>query len=121
QTIAQASSATALLSSTNPTVFGQPIVFTATLSALAPGAGTPGGTVTFKDGATPLSTNSLSGGSVNYTNTTLSVGDHSITAVYNGDTNFTTSTSTAITQTITQASSTTTVSSSANPSFFGQS
>jgi len=37
-------------------------VFTASVSAKAPGAGLPTGTITFKDGATSLGTASLSGG-----------------------------------------------------------
>src|SRR5947199_257708 len=110
----------ALISATNPTVFGQTVVFTASVSAVSPGAGTPPGTVTFKDGATALSTNSLSGGQVNYTNTTLLPGTHSITAVYNGDTNFIGSTSGVVTQSVGQANTATAVTSSANPSVSGQ-
>ena len=121
QTVNKADTTATLTSSTNPTVFGQSIVFTATVNASAPGAGTPSGTVTFKDGATALSTNTLTGGSVTYTNSTLSPTSHSVTAVYNGDSNFNTSTSGTLTQTVGQATSTTTVASSAQPSVFGQS
>ena len=110
----------ALSSSTNPTVFGQAVIFTASVSAVAPGSGTPTGTVTFKDGATALATNTLVSGQVSYTNAALAVAAHLITAVYNGDANFNTSTSGAVTQTVNQAGTTTTVASSANPSVFGQ-
>src|SRR5207244_1873801 len=51
----------------------------------------------------------------------LSLGSHSITAVYSGDSNFKTSTSSALTQTVNQATTTTRVSSSVNPSTYGQS
>ena len=52
---------------------------------------------------------------------TLTVGSHPVAAIYSGNTNFTGSTSTVIaTQTVNQATSTTTLTSSANPSVFGQ-
>src|SRR5207247_9140460 len=51
----------------------------------------------------------------------LTVGSHSITARYNGDTNFSGSTSTALTQTVNKASTTTSLTSGTNPSVFGQS
>ncbi|PWU21096.1 MAG: hypothetical protein C5B50_02475, partial [Verrucomicrobia bacterium] len=121
QNVNQAGSTTALSSSTNPTVFGQAVVFTATVTANSPGSGTPTGTVTFKDGASSLSTNALSGGTVSYTNSTLTAASHSITAVYNGDSNFSTSTSGTVTQTVGQASTTAALTSSTNPTVFGQS
>jgi len=40
-------------------VFGQPVTFTATVAAKSPGAGTPTGTVTFKDGSSTLGTGTL--------------------------------------------------------------
>ena len=110
-----------MVSSTNATVYGQEVVFTASVSAVAPGAGTPTGTVTFQEGETPLSTESLSGGQVSYTNSILTAGTHLITAVYNGDSDFSTNSSGAVTQSVSQAETTTTVASSANPSEFGQS
>ena len=63
----------------------------------SPGTGTPTGTVTFKDGSTTLgSPVALSGGTATISTSQLAVGSHSITAVYGGDTNFTTSTSSAL-------------------------
>ncbi len=122
QTVAQASTTTTLASSNNSTVFGQSVTFTATVSPVAPGSGTPTGTVTFKDGGTTLGTGTLSGGQATFTTSTLSVGSHNnITAVYGGDTNFNNSTSAAFTQTVSKANTTTTAVSSANPSVFGQS
>src|SRR5437763_13847299 len=50
-TIAKANTATALLSSLNPSSFGQSVTFTATVTS---GAGTPSGTVQFKDNGTNL-------------------------------------------------------------------
>jgi hypothetical protein len=102
-------------------VHGQSVTFTATVAAVSPGSGTPSGTVTFKDGSTTLGTGTLSGGVATYSTSTLTVATHSITAVYGGDTNFTTSTSSALSQVVNQASTTTTLTSSANPSLYGQS
>ena len=62
--------------------------------------GTPTGTVTFKDGTTTLGTGTLSSGTATYTTSALTLNSHSITAVYEGDTNYTVSTSSVLTQTI---------------------
>jgi hypothetical protein len=51
--------------------------------------GTPGGTVTFYDGNTPLATVPVDGtGTATLTTSDLSVGSHSITAAYSGDADF---------------------------------
>src|SRR5207244_6039959 len=116
QTVNQASTSTSLSSSTNPSVFGQSVTFTATVSATAPGAGTPTGTINFKDGASSITgcgAQALAAGSATCSIATLSVGSHSITAVYSGDTNFTTSTSATLTQTVNKADTSTVVTSSA--------
>jgi len=101
------------------------VTFTATVTVAAPGSGIPTGTVTFLDGATALGTRTLSlvGGfdQASFTTAALSVGSHSITAFYSGDPDFAGSSSTALAQTVGQASSSTTIASSANPSVFGQS
>ncbi len=122
QTVDQDGTSSAVSSSANPSVFGQSVTFTATVTANAPGAGTPTGTVTFDDGATTLGTGTLDGSGVaTFSTSALALNSHSITAVYGGDTNFTTSTSTAASQTVDQDGTGSTVSSSANPSVFGQS
>ena len=92
---------------------------------MSPDAGTPTGTVTFKDVRTTLGTGTLS--VVNgvyqatFTTSSLAVASHSITAVYGGDTNFTASTSAPLTQRSAQAATTTSVASSLSPATFGQS
>src|SRR5262249_56970702 len=58
---------TALVSSGSPTVFGQQVRFTATVSAAS---GTPTGTVTFLEGTTTLGTASLTNGRPQFTTTT---------------------------------------------------
>ena len=49
-------SSTSVVSSVSPSLYGQAVTFTATVSAVAPATGTPTGTVTFVDGATDLAT-----------------------------------------------------------------
>src|SRR6202051_4133504 len=89
-----------LTSSLNARNLGQPVTFTATVTA---NAGTPTGTVTFFDNAAiALGTGTLSSGTATFSTTSLSVGSHSITAVYSGDGNFATSTSSPLTQIVNQ-------------------
>ena len=90
---------------------------------VAPGAGTPTGSVQFFVGTTSLGTASLSGDTAILTTTTLPVGTDSLTAQYLSDPNFTGSTSSAVSVTINSSAiaTTTTLASSTNPSVFGQS
>ena len=129
QTVNAAATATAVASNHNPSVVGQAVTYTATVSVTAPGAGTPSNadTVTFKDGASTITCGS---GSVAFNGTTATCvvtyasptgSPHSITAVFGGDANYGGSTSSALTQTVNAAATTTAVASSANPSVAGQS
>jgi len=88
QVVNQANTSTALVSDFNPSVFGQPVTFTATVTAVAPGAGTPTGTATFKDGNTTLGTSNLNVGVATFQTSSLALGTHFITAIYGGDGNF---------------------------------
>jgi hypothetical protein len=101
-TVSQGKTTVTLSSSTNPVVYGQSVTFTATVGPVAPATGTPSGTVTFKDGNTTLGTGTLASGKAAFTTNKLSAATatRSITAVYGGDTNFTGSTSSALSQTI---------------------
>src|SRR5439155_2461988 len=87
----------------NSEIYGQPVVFTAVVAATSPGAGTPTGTVVLKNGATAVATNSLISGQVSFTNSVLTAGSHSITALYSGDSSFNTNTSSALSQTVNKA------------------
>ncbi|MFZ0771007.1 MAG: Ig-like domain repeat protein [Candidatus Sulfotelmatobacter sp.] len=98
QVVSKATTTCILASSLNPSNSGQSVTFTATVEPEF--SGTPAGTVTFYNGTTVLKTPSLSGGAANYTTTTLPVGANSITATYNGGTDFTTCTSPVLTQTV---------------------
>jgi hypothetical protein len=109
---------TATLGSTpNPSTFGQPVTFTATVSC--PGF-TPTGTVTFRDGATVLGSGTLLGGVASFTTSSLAVGSHSITAAYPGDTNCAAGTSNTVTQVVNAVASGLVLSASPNPSAIGQ-
>jgi len=121
QAVGQAGTTTQLGASANPSVFGQLVTFTAAVAAIAPGAGTPTGTVTFKDGATVLGTGTLNAGTATFTTTaSLGAGNHSITAAYGSDTNFAGSASAALTQVVNRASTTTTLGALSSPSVYGQ-
>jgi len=87
---------TTLAASTNFLVYGQSVSFTATISTVAPASGTPTGTVTFKDGTATLGTATLNAsGLATFSTNRISAAtsSHNLTAVYAGDSNFSTSTS----------------------------
>ena len=109
------STTTALTSSQNPSTFGQAVTFTATVS---PSAAT--GTVQFFDGGNSLGTVPVSGGTALFVTGSLSVGSHSITAAYSGDSTYAASTSSALALTVNPISTTTALTSSPNPSTPGQ-
>jgi hypothetical protein len=97
-TIGKAASTVTLTSSSLAPFLGTPVTFTALAASST--TGTPSGTVSFYDGTTLLITTPIANGSATYTSSGLAGGAHSITAVYSGDTNFTTSTSTTVVETV---------------------
>ncbi|WP_413115306.1 beta strand repeat-containing protein [Streptomyces sp. CY1] len=109
-TIGQATTTTALTSSPNPSAPGQNVTFTATVSPVPPATGTPTGTVTFVISGGPTLTGTLNASGVATASTnTLTTGAHTVTATYNGDTCFGSSTSPTITQNVVAAPVGTTV------------
>ena len=118
QTVNQATTTTTVTSNTNPSAFGQTVTFTASVQSTS--GGTPTGNVTFFDGGSSLGSATLSGSSAQLTLASLSLGSHSVTAKYSGDSNFTTSTSTPVAQSVAQAATATNVSSNSDPSSYGQ-
>jgi hypothetical protein len=75
------------------------VTLTATVTSTI--GGTPTGSVTFYDGTTQLGSPTLDNtGTATLSVSFLTAGSHSITAKYNGDTNFNTITSTAMTETV---------------------
>jgi hypothetical protein len=89
---------------------------------LAPGAGDPSGTIVFTDGSTVIGTqpvSSATGGQASITVPNLSVGQHAITATYDGDGSFQGSNG-SVAQKVNRAQTSMAVTSSANPSQSGQ-
>jgi Bacterial Ig-like domain (group 3) len=77
-------------SSPNPSVFGQTVTFTATVTPIG-GSGTPTGTVDFTQGAMDLTPGGVplnGSGVATFTISRLAVGSNTITANYSGDRNF---------------------------------
>jgi hypothetical protein len=118
QMVNKAGTSTSLASSMNPSASGQTVTFTASISP-----STATGAVQFFDGSTSLGTANLSGGAASLSTSALSVGSHSIAASFSGDGNYNSSNSAPLTQTVNVAlaTTTTTVTSSLNPSIYGQS
>jgi len=83
-------------SATNNLIYGQSIVFTATVKAVAPATNALTGTITFKDGTATLGSASLNAaGQAAFSAKTLSATNatHTITAIYGGSANYSNSTS----------------------------
>ncbi len=101
-TITQAGTTTSLNVSSGSITPGQSVTLTAQVASTTTGA--PTGSVNFYDGATLLDTATLAGGTASFATTTLSAGTtHQLTAVYSGDTNFATSSTSLSTPTIVAA------------------
>ena len=101
----QAGTQTALVSSANPSLFGQSVTFTATVSVTVPGAGSPTGSVEFLDGAASLGTGTVDGAGVaTFATTGLAGGTHPISAAYSGDAGFAGGTSNTVSQVVGGAS-----------------
>lgn len=96
---------TGLASSQNPSFINQDVTFTATVSSNTTVAGPPTGSVSFFDGASLICTSvplNASGAATCQTSSLSAAGSpHSITATYNGDSLFATSTSSVLSQTVT--------------------
>jgi hypothetical protein len=113
-----ANTTTYLAASPDPSTYGTSVTFMATVTSTS---GTPTGAVTFQDGSSTLGTATLSGGRAYFSTSTLSVAAHSITATYGGGGGFNGSTSAVVTETVNRAGTSTSISSSVNPSTYGQS
>ena len=97
--------ATALTVSPNPAGLGQPVTLSAEVAGTGFGsATTPSGTITFYDGGAALATGALDAtGHAVYTTSALTLGTHSLTAVYSGSAVFAGSTSVAVAEIVVKA------------------
>ncbi|MGD0796811.1 MAG: FG-GAP-like repeat-containing protein [Acidobacteriaceae bacterium] len=86
-----------LTTSPNPVLVQNAVTFTATVASAS---GTPTGSVVFSSSGSALGTSNLAGGIATLTVSTLAVGSNSISAAYSGDGNFTSVTSTAVSETV---------------------
>jgi hypothetical protein len=89
---------TTVETSRNPSDPGQSVTFTATIAGT--GSPAPSGTVVFVDGAATLGSANISTGKATYSVTTLASGQHAVTAHYTGDSGFSESTSSILTQAV---------------------
>lgn len=116
--IGPGTSAVTLTSSANPSIFGQAVTFTATVTG--PDI-TPTGVVTFYDGSTVLGTSTLNpSGVATFSTSALTGGSHSISAQYGGNTEYNAATSSTLTQVVNTTSISLAITSTPNPSVFGQ-
>lgn len=74
---------TVLSSSANPSVVGQAVTLTATVSSASDSA--PTGTVKFSDESNDLGTSTMASGQATLRTSSLAIGSHSITGQYSGD------------------------------------
>ncbi|MGW2210708.1 beta strand repeat-containing protein [Streptomyces sp. NPDC001781] len=118
-TVNKASSTTSLLVSPTPSVCGQAVTVCAQVAAVAPGSGTPTGTVTFSGPGGFSQTAALDANGRSCV-TTRSLQSGAVTAAYSGDGCFTTSTASSAV-TVNAASSTVAVTATPNTSVCGQS
>jgi len=95
-TILTATPSVTLGTNTNPIFLSNPLTLTATVSSLGL---MPTGTVIFYDGATQIGSSALSSsGIATFTTSSLSTGNHSLTASYAGDATYNAAASTALAQ-----------------------
>jgi hypothetical protein len=128
QHVAAAATTTSVVATPSPSAEDQPVTFTATVAAVAPGSGAPSGTVVFSADGDMIGAASLSpgggGSQAALAVSTLAPGSHSISAWYAGDTDYLESQSDAISQTVIEGAAvvatSTSVSSSLNPSTYGE-
>ena len=109
---------TTLTSTLNPSVYGQAVTFTAKVKSTS---GTPAGTVQILNGAAVVGSGTLANGSTSIAVSTLPAGSDLIAASYLGGSGYASSKSAPLAQTVTVATSTTSLASSLNPAATSQS
>ena len=125
-TVLTPATTTTISPSVNPSVSGQSVSFTATVSPQNPNSNTPTGTVQFQvDGVnfgSPVSVTSAgSVATASFSTSALALGTHAVMASYSGDNNFANSASGSLTQAVNKAATSATLISSSGSSLTGQS
>lgn len=114
-----ASTTTTLTASANPSNAGEEVTFTALVKMPNSASNTnsiPSGTVIFRDESTFLGVAMLNAGQATFTTSALANGSHAITAIYEGDSEYTSSVSTSLPHIVNAGNTTTTLLSAVNPS-----
>jgi uncharacterized repeat protein (TIGR03803 family) len=109
---------TAVTTSGSPSFVGQPVTFSATVTDIY-GAIPDGELVTFYDDGTAIGTGTTAGGVATFTTSSLTAKTHTVKATYAGDGVFKPSSGTVM-QVVDKYPTTTALSSSLNPSNYGQ-
>ncbi len=107
-TVSKATPTFTLRSSSNPVWSGTSVYFTAVVTAVPPGSGTPTGTVQFRVDGAPLGApmSMTQGTALSISTNQLSGGVHGVTAAYSGDDQFVAGTSAAYQQVVRSRSAT---------------
>jgi sugar lactone lactonase YvrE len=115
-------STTTVTATSDTSVYGQPVTFTATEAPQAPGTVVPAGMVQFMVDGADVGTPESTGGTASLTLTSLGLGAHTVSAVYTSDSaDFLGSTGTLPDNVdVSSATSSTTVGASSSPAVYGQ-
>ncbi len=111
-------SKTSVTTSGSPSLIGQPVTFTATITSKG-GTIPDGELVSFYDGAKAIGTGETSGGRASLTTSSLTATKHTIKATYAGDANFRSS-SGDVAQVVDKYATTAALSANVNPAEYGQ-
>lgn len=97
ETVDQAAATVSVATNNSQALLQSAVTFTTTVSATT---GTPTGSIEFFDGSIALGPGTLSAGVATFTTSSLAAGSHTITAVYSGDANYTSTISNPLAQTV---------------------
>ncbi|HLI77368.1 MAG TPA: Ig-like domain repeat protein, partial [Acidobacteriaceae bacterium] len=104
ESVQQTATNITLSSASSTTLMGKAATFSVTVTS---STGIPTGTVSFKDNATVLGSSSVDAhGNASFSTSSMSAGNHLITAAYSGDSNYLASTSAGVQQTVVLAQTT---------------
>src|SRR6185312_2919329 len=85
QQVNQVNTQVVVTSSIDPSVVGQSVTFTATVSIAGAGSSPLNGTITFMDGGSAVVTATVTNGVATWTTSSLTAGTHTITAAFSGN------------------------------------